>query len=75
MKRSRATKLFLDGVLLTGAIAFIATVARLSIAEPVKFACYCALTLIAAGLKNSSGVSFPGLERSERSSSLAISVT
>jgi hypothetical protein len=51
------TKLFLHAVLLGGAVTFFATVAHLSIADPVKFACYCALALIAATLK----VRLPGI--------------
>src|SRR6185437_1652925 len=51
------TKLFLHSMLLGGAIAFVASTAHLSIADPVKFACYCALGLIAATLK----VKLPGI--------------
>jgi diguanylate cyclase (GGDEF)-like protein/putative nucleotidyltransferase with HDIG domain len=57
MPRKLVTKLFLHGVLLGGAVTFLATVAHLSIAGPVKFACYCALALIAATLK----VRLPGI--------------
>jgi diguanylate cyclase (GGDEF)-like protein/putative nucleotidyltransferase with HDIG domain len=57
MRKTVATKLFLHGVLLAGAVAFIATVAHLSVPEPVKFFSYCALALIAASLK----VRLPGI--------------
>ena len=57
MPRKQVTKLFLHGVLLTGAVTFLATMAHLSITAPVKFACYCALGLIAASLK----VKLPGI--------------
>src|SRR5580704_3252539 len=57
MPRKLLTKLFLHGVLLGGAVTFLATVAHLSITGPVKFAVYCALTLIAATLK----VRLPGI--------------
>src|SRR5580704_6190514 len=57
MPRKLLTKLFLHGVLLGGAVTFLATVAHLSITGPVKFACYCALALIAATLK----VRLPGI--------------
>ncbi len=52
-----ATKLFLYGVLVMGAIALVTTAAQLSIADPIKFACYLGLALIAAVLK----VTLPGI--------------
>jgi diguanylate cyclase (GGDEF)-like protein/putative nucleotidyltransferase with HDIG domain len=51
------TKAFLYSVLLAGAVAFASTMVHLSVVAPVKFACYLALTLIAATLK----VRLPGI--------------
>src|SRR5580704_8258185 len=57
MRRTVATKLFLYSVLAGGAAAFTWATVQLSVAEPVKFACYCALAVIAAILK----VRLPGI--------------
>jgi hypothetical protein len=51
MTKKITTKLFLNGVLAGGAVAFVSTVARLSVQYPVKFVCCCTLALIAALLK------------------------
>lgn len=55
--RTIATKLYLATVLLAGAAAVATTMAQLSIAEPVKFVCFCALALISAVMK----VKLPGI--------------
>ncbi len=57
MRKKIASNLFLCGVLLGGAAAIVFAVSRLSVAQPVEFACYCALALIAATLK----VRLPGI--------------
>src|SRR5580692_554083 len=57
MQKTIATKLFLYGVLLGGAVAFFSALSRLSVTDPVEFICYCALALIAATLK----VRLPGI--------------
>jgi len=55
--RKTATKLFLYGVLAAGVAAFAMTISGLTITEPIKFACYLGLALIAAVLK----VRLPGI--------------
>ena len=55
--RKIATKLFLYGILAVGGGEAVATLSRLSISDPVKFACYCAIALGAALLK----VRLPGI--------------
>ena len=57
MRRTITAKLFLYGVILAGAIAIALLSVQLSIPDPVKFFCYCAITLAAAMLK----VRLPGL--------------
>ncbi len=57
MRKTIATKIFLYAVLLGGAVALVWALAQLTITEPVRFACYCALALIAATLK----VRLPGI--------------
>jgi diguanylate cyclase (GGDEF)-like protein/putative nucleotidyltransferase with HDIG domain len=52
-----ATKLYLFGVLTLGAIVFATTMAHLSVADPVKFVCFCGLALISAVMK----VKLPGI--------------
>ncbi len=57
-KRSQTgTRLFLCGVLLTGAGTLGSGLVHLSISEPVKFLCYCVLAMLAATLK----VVLPGI--------------
>jgi diguanylate cyclase (GGDEF)-like protein/putative nucleotidyltransferase with HDIG domain len=57
MRRKITANLFLYGVILAGAAAIASTTVQVSIPEPVKFFCYCAITLAAATLK----VVLPGL--------------
>jgi diguanylate cyclase (GGDEF)-like protein/putative nucleotidyltransferase with HDIG domain len=54
---TRVTKLYLSGVILLGAIATAAAMARFSVTEPVKFVCFCLLALISAAMK----VKLPGI--------------
>src|ERR1017187_2453260 len=55
--RKVVTNLYLFSVLLLGAIVAVATMAQLSIAEPVKLVCFCALALVSATMK----VKLPGI--------------
>jgi diguanylate cyclase (GGDEF)-like protein/putative nucleotidyltransferase with HDIG domain len=55
--RDAATKLYLSSVFLMGGIVVVMTMAHLSIADPVKFVCFCALALISALMK----VKLPGI--------------
>src|SRR5579863_8835866 len=57
MSRKTVTSLFLYSVLILGAFAVRSGAAHFSVAEPVKFACYCILAVIAATLK----VCLPGV--------------
>jgi diguanylate cyclase (GGDEF)-like protein/putative nucleotidyltransferase with HDIG domain len=51
MRPTFIRKPFLHGVLIAGAIAFAWSVVHLSTPDPLKFICYCALSLIAATLR------------------------
>src|SRR6185437_7295435 len=51
MRERLSSKPFLNGVMIAGAIAFAWSVAHLSTPDPLKFICYCALSLIAATLR------------------------
>lgn len=51
MRKQVTTQVFLWAVILAGSVTIVANISRLSPVDPVKFLCYCALTLAAATLK------------------------
>ena len=55
--RKTATSIFIYGILLAGAAVAAVTFRRLSIANPIEFACYCVIALVAGLLK----VKLPGV--------------
>lgn len=57
MRKTLASKLFLNAILLLGAASLARALALLSVPEPVRFACYCLLTLATAAVK----IQVPGL--------------
>jgi diguanylate cyclase (GGDEF)-like protein/putative nucleotidyltransferase with HDIG domain len=55
--RKIAITLFLYGIILAGGALAASALSRLAVADPIKFGCYCAITLFAARLK----VRLPGI--------------